>query len=265
MKNYFNGPQSNHSGLNRDYEMSYRKRRIVMKRFANALGIFILALTFSFPAAAEDASTYVIHGIPGEDLGLDPALPVDILVDDAICLLEGFTFGEIAGPVQLAPGTYNFKISLASEDNPCSNAPVIDADVPFGDGEDATVVAHLSEGGAPTASKFSDDLSPIRGGQARLAAHHAAAAPMVDIAVRRGGPRSPGLVIEDVANGDQAAADVRPGGWKIWFAPAGSMDPVFGPARGKLKTRQLTSVYAVGSLENGTFTLIVNSVPLDLN
>ena len=39
---------------------------------------------------------------------------------------------------------------------------------------------------------------------------HAANAPVVDIAVRRGGPRSPGLVVTDVPNGAQAGADVRP-------------------------------------------------------
>jgi hypothetical protein len=88
-------------------------------------------------AATESASVRVAHGIPGQDLGLDQALPVDVLVNDSICLLEGFTFGEFAGPVELDPGTYNIKISVADPASPCSDAPVVNADVMFEEGEDA--------------------------------------------------------------------------------------------------------------------------------
>ena len=65
----------------------------------------------------QDAEVLVIHGIRGEDLGLDPALPVDVAVNGG-CFLAGFTFGEVAGPVALAPGDYVIEISLADPDDP---------------------------------------------------------------------------------------------------------------------------------------------------
>jgi hypothetical protein len=141
--------------------MEHRKEKTKMKKLAigaMAAVIGALAMISTAGADAHAANVRVAHGIPGQDLGADPALPVDVLVNDSICLLEGFTFGEFAGPVELAPGTYNIKISLASTPA-CSNPPVIEADVPFDAGEDATVIAHLSEAGDPTASKF----TPSRG------------------------------------------------------------------------------------------------------
>ena len=80
-------------------------------------------------------------------------------------------------------------------------------------------------------------------------------------AVRRGGPKSPGLVVSDVTNGAQAGADVRPGNWRAWIAPAGTDALVFGPARVNLKPYTATFVYAVGSLDNATFTLLTNTIP----
>jgi hypothetical protein len=137
--------------------MGHRREKTKMRKLvigAMAAVIGALAMISTAGADAHAANVRVAHGIPGQDLGADPALPVDVLVNDSICLLEGFTFGEFAGPVELDPGTYNIKISLASPSDACSNPPVIEADVPFDAGEDATVIAHLSEAGDPTASKF---------------------------------------------------------------------------------------------------------------
>lgn len=224
------------------------------------VALVALALVPGGAAATESASVRVAHGIPGQDLGLDPALPVDVLVNDSICLLEGFTFGEFAGPVELDPGTYNIKISVADPASPCSGSPVIDADVMFEEGEDATVIAHLTEGGAPTASKFTNDLSPARWFRSRLIVHHTAAAPTVDVTVQRSFFSWRNLTIEDFSNGDQAAAKVWPGRWKVSIAPAGSSDPVFGPVALKVRPFRTYLIYAVGSVDTGSFTLLVEPV-----
>jgi hypothetical protein len=228
-----------------------------------AVGLVLAILPFLAFAQADDdpAQVYVIHGIPGFDLGLeDNSLPVDVLVDDALCLLEGFTFGTIVGPVPLAAGTYNFKISLANGDDPCSNDAVIEADVPFSEGENATVIAHLTEDFAPTASKFDNDFSSTMPGKARLIAHHTAAAPTVDVDVRRDAPLvSRGLTIEDFTNGDQVAAEIRPGEWNISVLLPDTNVIVFGPTLVELKPFTAYLVYAVGSLDNGTFGYIINA------
>ena len=90
-----------------------------------ALGVFAMGAAFAAPAAAQ-GTVYVVHGIPAADLGLDGDLPVDVSLNGA-CTLEGFTFGEIIGPVPLDAGSYDIAISLANADAPCGNAPVIEA------------------------------------------------------------------------------------------------------------------------------------------
>lgn len=217
----------------------------------------LMAATFSpVSAKSKDATVYVVHGIPGTDLGLDPALPVDISVNGA-CALQGFVFGQIAGPLSLAAGTYNIQISLANTEAPCSNAAVIAADVPFAAGENASVVAYLTPELAPTAGKFVNDLKASRFGFTRVIAHHTAAAPEVDIKIFRG---KNSKMLSDVANGMQGAVDLMPGRWSGTIAPAGSPDPVFGPVSMNLKPFTAYLVYAVGSLQNGTFTLLTKEI-----
>ena len=234
-----------------------------MKRFtllALVLAL-VLSLGFASPAAAatdggRKAKVYVIHGIPGQDLGLDPALPVDILVNDAICLLKGFEFGQIVGPVRLNEGTYNFKISPANSSAPCSNAPVITADVPFARGETATVIAHLTEAGAPTASKFVNDVSRIMPMMTRLTVMHTAAAPAVDLGVEvMLGDLKFGTKVGPLSNPNQLGpVNIPAYSYDVTLYPAGTDTAVFGPITVDLKSRNAYFVYAVGSLTNNTFT-----------
>jgi hypothetical protein len=209
-----------------------------------------------------DATVYVIHGIPGKDVSpdLDPALPVDVSVDGA-CVLEGFEFKDIAGPLSLPPGSYEIAISLADEDDPCSGPVAIGpATVPFESGENATVIAHLTEDGTPTASKFVNDLSPADWWKARVAVRHTAAAPTVDIELQCKYYDSDRLFIEGLSNSEEAQADVWIGRWKATIFPTGDDTAVFGPAELKLRRNRSYSVYAVGSLENETFDLIVHPI-----
>jgi uncharacterized surface protein with fasciclin (FAS1) repeats len=217
----------------------------------------VAALAAPGHAQEGNATVYVVHGIQGGDLGLDAALPVDVAVDGG-CLLQGFTYGQIAGPLSLAPGSYNIKIGLADVENPCSNDPVIEADVPFASGEVAVVVAHLSADGSPTAAKFLLDMSPTEEGRSRITLHHTAAAPAVDIQLRGTvcnwqGERE----FEAVPNGAQGALTVPPGDWDISLFPAGAYPAVFGPQRLTVDASLAYVVFVVGSLDNDSLTLLV--------
>lgn len=233
-----------------------------MKRTVFSLVGAMMITAVGTPAANADgheSMVYVVHGIPGQDLGLEPALPVDVSVNGA-CALEGFAFGDIVGPIALPADMYDIAISLANEDDPCGNDPVIDASVELMGGLNYSIVAYLDDGGSPTAGLFENDVTPTGRGKARLIVQHTANAPAVDISVRRDGPRSPGLDIYDFMNGDQAAAEVRPGEWYVAIAPAGSDMPVFGPVAVELSPYSAYLVYAVGSVDTGSFTLLLERI-----
>ena len=116
------------------------------------LAAMVLLAGVAAPLSAQNASVRIVHGIPGADVspGLDPALPVDVLVNDAICLLQGLTFGSIAGPYTLPEGTYDVKISVANTLEPCSGAAAIAAPVPVAAGENVSIGDKLISAGDGT-------------------------------------------------------------------------------------------------------------------
>jgi hypothetical protein len=233
-----------------------------MKRTVFSLvGAMMITAVGTPPVNADghESMVYVVHGIPGQDLDLDPALPVDVSVNGA-CALEGFAFGDIVGPIALPADMYDIAIGLANEDDPCGNDPVIEASVELMGGLNYSIVAYLDDGGSPTAGLFENDVTPTARGKARLIVQHTANAPAVDISVRRDGPDSPGLDIYDFMNGDQAAAEVRPGEWDVAIAPAGGDMPVFGPVTVELSPYAAYLVFAVGSVDTGSFTLLLEQI-----
>jgi hypothetical protein len=213
--------------------------------------VLVLALGVTGVSAGghDDANVYVIHGIPGAD-----GFPVDVSVNGA-CALPGFTFGTRAGPLPLPAGTYTIAVHAPS-DGFCGGAAAIGpVDLAFADGDNKTIIAHLTEAGDPTASVFDNDFSPTGRGSARIIGHHTAAAPMVDVVVARnyfgGGPR---IEVPGFANGDQIATEVRPGDWQVTLELGGT--PVYGPTSLTLNPFTAYSVYAVGVFP-GSFQYLV--------
>lgn len=207
----------------------------------------------------EPAVVYVAHCIPGEDLELDPALPVDVSLNGE-CALPEFTFGEIAGPVELPAGTYDIAISLADPADPCGNDPVIEAPgVELVGGENYSIAAHLTEDGMPTASVFVNETY-TRGPWARVNVFHVAAAPAVDVSIMREHPPWwPARIIYDLANGEQGNVFAFDGNFDVNIFPAGSDQAVFGPVNVPFEGSTVYLVFAVGSLANETFTLLTES------
>jgi hypothetical protein len=213
------------------------------------LAIVSTALVLMVGIASADmheATVYVVHGIPG--------VLVDVEVEGD-CLLPGFDFGDIAGPLSLPEDTYNIKIRAA--DGSCTGGIVLDLDVPFTAGQNVTVIAYLDDMGNPTAKVFDNDFSATDPGKARWIVHHTAYAPMVDVKVMRGAGRGPGLVVEDFENGDQAVAETRPGEWNVSLTLPDGTDPVFGPVPVELKPFTAYRIFAVGDFSGGTFTFLI--------
>jgi uncharacterized surface protein with fasciclin (FAS1) repeats len=209
------------------------------------------------------AVVYVIHGIPGQDLRLPAELSVDIALNE-VCTLTGFTFGTITEPVEVIPGAYNIKIGLANADNPCSEDAVIEADVVLSSQDNMTIVAHLTENKAPTASVFSNSLADCDTSlKSPLFVHHTAAAPAVDISAEVQIPCGhKALNLQNVSNGAQGLLKTWPDSWSVSIAPAGTQEPVFGPVDLVLSSEKAYFLYAVGSVDSGTFTVLQNVIPL---
>jgi hypothetical protein len=226
-----------------------------------SLASLLLLTTLPGLASAQSPNVYVVHGIPGTDLGLDPALPVDICLPDGTALLTGVPFGASAPatPTPLDPGFYELFIRLADA-SACQGAVAVPVSFSVAVGEVSTIVAHLSEQGTPTFTKYVNDLRPIASGQGRVVVRHAASAPPVDVFLTgRGRP----AIIRDLRNPEQSvSADLREGGYQARVNPAGAGRKIFGPAPVPVTAGVALFVHAVGSLSTGSFTVIPLALPI---
>lgn len=210
---------------------------------AGALGLALAA-----PAGAVEpgqAELFVLHGVPD--------LTVDVYVNGALTL-DDFTPGTLAGPLDLAPGTYS--VALTAADATDDSSPLLGPiDLPLSADMSYTAVAHLDESGDPTASLFTNDITPTAAGEGRLTVRHVAAAPAVDVLV--GGS----ALVSNLANPDEAKLDVPADTYSASVVPTGATEPVvLGPADVPVNAGENTIVYAWGSLDADNLDLAVQSL-----
>lgn len=193
--------------------------------------------------AQETATVTVIHGVPG--------LTVDVYVNGDPTL-ENFEPETVTEPLQLPPGDYEIEIREAGA--PADSDPAIAGSASVEADMNATIVAHLDEGGAPILTAFVNDTSEIGAGDARVVVRHTAAAPAVDVLA------ADDPLFTDLANPDEAAGEVPADIYEIAVAAAGTTDAVIGPADLTFPEGTATIVYAIGSLENDSLTVVTQSI-----
>lgn len=195
-------------------------------------------------AAEGDAQLSVFHGVPG--------LTVDVYVNNALTL-DDFAPGSLAGPLELAPGTYT--VAITASDAADASAPAIGpVDLTLESGGNYTAVAHLTEAGAPTATLFTNDTSTVAAGEGRLTVRHVAAAPAVDV-LAGGTP-----AITNLANPNESVLTLPAGTISAAVAATGTTTPVIGPADLEVAEGANTIVYAWGSLADSNLALGVQSI-----
>jgi len=208
-----------------------------------AAGLAVLGL--GGPAgAAESASVSIVHGIP--------KTPVNVFVNGKLTL-RNFQPGTVAGPLSLPAGSYQVRVFPAANTAGTGN-PVISASATVPAGANVSLVAHLDAAGKPTLTPYVNDVSRLAAGQARLVVRHTAAAPAVD--VRAGG--SP--VIRGLTNPRQQELTLPAGSVRADVVLAGTSTVVIGPATLNLAEGSATIVYAVGSAEQKTLGLVVQTI-----
>lgn len=212
------------------------------------IALFAIALSvFFIPAAqaqSDNGKVTVVHGVPDT--------PVDVYVNGDLTL-EGFEPGTITDPLDLPAGSYDVEIYPAGAD-PDSEDPVISGSADLEAGANVSLVAHLDADGAPTLGVFPNDTSKLDAGQARITVRHTAAAPAVDILANGD------AVFTGVENGQEGSTDLPAGTIEAAVALAGESDPVLGPAEVDLAEGVNTIVYAIGSAEDGTLDLLVQTI-----
>jgi hypothetical protein len=210
-----------------------------MKRVIAGLAAAAAAVAIAPGAASaqDDASITLLHGIPG--------VTVDVAVDGAV-VIPGFEPGATQDLSSFAGQTLvNVEVRLAGTED-VAIGPVAEFPVPAAG--DWTVIAHLDAEGTPTITPFENDVTPAADGQGRLTVRHTAAAPAVDIVLGDARP------FTGVENGQGGSADLPAGeiaGAQV--APAGG-DPIADVPTVNLAAGTNLIVYAVGSLEDGSFT-----------
>ena len=211
---------------------------------------FLIAMALISVGSAEAASrVFVIHGIPG--------VPVDVYASVAgqavpsNPTIPSFQPKQIV-EVQAGPGRFDIRI-FARGANPQTATPVIQvlgATIP--DNVELSILAHLDANGAPTATVYRNDNSPVQQGWARVSVRHAATAPAVQL-VAGGVPK---LALTNPYFGDlEVPATTIPLQLQVPFAgtaitPVASLNFASG-------TRYF--VYAIGSVAGGTFDFILQA------
>ena len=206
----------------------------------------LVALAGIAPANAADdvAQLSVLHGVPG--------LTVDVYVNGDLTL-DNFEPGDLAGPLELAPGTYTVAIT-ASDATDASSPAIGPVDLPLEGGKNYTAVAHLDAAGTPTATLFTNDIATVGAGEGRLTVRHVAAAPAVDI-LAGGTP-----VITNLTNPNESLLTLPAGTVSASVAATGTTDPVIGPADVNVAEGTNTIVYAWGSLADANLALAVQTI-----
>ena len=213
---------------------------------AAALAATLLAVPAGTSSAQESADIMLLHGIPG--------VTVDVAVDGAV-VIEGFEPGDMQDLSAFAGQTL---VNL--EARPAGTEDVVIGPVPSFEVPAAgswTVVAHLDAEGTPTITAFENDTSAAADGQGRLTVRHTAAAPAVDVVLGDARP------VENLSNPDEASLDVPASeiaGAQI--APTGG-DPIADVPTVTVVAGENLVVYAVGSLDDETFTFYTQDVALE--
>ena len=134
--------------------------------------------------------------------------------------------------------------------------------MPFYAGENSTIIAHLNASGAPTASKFVNNVTKTAANRNRVTVHHTAAAPAVDayVSTSFGNPLATAGLATGVVNGETATLPAPPAAVQFALTPAGTTTAAYGPVVLRLEASKAYLLYVVGSVSRGTLNVIAKDV-----
>ncbi len=216
-----------------------------MRKFTAIVAAFAVASLMALPAFAQEdaARIHLIHGIPGVD--------VDVYAGGE-AVFEGFAFGDTQDLSALAGATLEgLEVRVAGTEDVAIDA----GDTALPASGNYTIIAHLAADGTPTLGVFENDTSSIAAGEGRLTVRHTAAAPAVDVLANGD------VAFSNLSNPNEVAADLAAGTISAEVVPTGVTEPVvIGPADLPITEGASLIVYAVGSLDDGSITVLTESI-----
>ena len=211
-------------------------------------------------AAANKAAVYLVHGLPGQDIGKTSALPVDITFND-VTRAKALKLAKVSAALSFDPGSYSVKVYEAGTGGMTGAIPLITATVVLGDAENATVIIHLSAAKKAALSKFTNDFSKVANGWARFIVHHTASGSTLGPCLLN--PRDewghPWYDADGMDNGNKALVEISPAYGASYSFQVWEFD--WDPATLFRKTvpvqaNKVTLIYIIGTPKTDTFNIV---------
>lgn len=189
------------------------------------------------------SSVTVVHGLP--------RFTADVYVNGEL-LLSGFKAESTTDPLTLAEGEYD--IAIRDVGSPPDSEPALQDVITLDGGLNVSIVAHLDETGSPALTVFDNDVSQVPAGQSRLIVRHQAAAPEIDV-------QSDGeTLFSGLSSGDQQETNLAVATHEVVVTLTGESDPLISPTALSFEEGNAYLVYFVGSNEDDTLDLMVQTV-----
>jgi hypothetical protein len=209
-----------------------RVRGDIMRKAFIVVGtlLFVVGTAGPTPAAPKQASVTIVHGLPG--------FTADIYLDGEL-LLDGFEPTSTAGPLRLAPGTYD--VDIREVGAPADSPPVLSAKLPIKAGSNISVVAHLTRAGDGTLTVFENVFRRLPAGRSLLRVRLVAAGS--PLSVRFDGR----WVKKNLRSGGEWGTTTVPGPHRIAFGSSSGNDVLIPSTAIHLEEGVAQIVYVVGS------------------
>jgi hypothetical protein len=225
---------------------------VMSKTIAIAAVVSLLSVS---PTLAQ-SYTYVVHGIPGRDLGAaySPSFPIDVSVDGT-CIVKNAQFGNIIGPMAIPSGTVTVLAYTANATNPCSGPAILGTRAGVVPGQTISVVAGETINRALTFNPLLVDLTLVAPNSGRVVVYHQADAPTLDVVGAALTADQQNVTLSDIGltgiqPGQGKAAAVQSGTVYLGRVTLpGAAGPSYGPPA-SVDNRAVEIEYLVGSAAN---------------
>ena len=217
-------------------------RRLLVLVLMTGTTLGLAGLTATPSSAADEASVYVVQGLPGRS--------VDVTVDGKQ-VATGVRTAAVVGPFKVRPGSRKVTFSDGGTE-------LLSRSFKVAARSSWDVVVHLPAGGStdPTVTVFRNDTSSVPRGKAELVVAHTATVPAADVRV------DGKVLFSDIANGQSLDLTVPVATYKVAITPTGKSSPVYlGPVSLTVKGGAVNRVYALGDPANNTMNVAVHVLP----